>query len=212
MLSQAQKAKIKTIKQEYERNGFKEIHGNDGVWRPRTTGEVLEGVYLRVEPNADNWNRNKYFFDDQGKTLDLDGQPIALNGEVAVYGSVVFDDKMKKIRTGVNVAIIYCGEQANPGKKNATKLFTIMGKTNPDQVKDSSPMKQRDYPEARELIRDCRTFLGSEGKHNPTPTDIVKYAEKLINDSDDPNHKLLQEVKIIMAEDEKARKEQDVKK
>jgi hypothetical protein len=211
VLSQAQKQKIREIKAKYEKEGMKEVHGNDGVWRPKTIGEVLRGIYLRVETDADNWNRNKYYFDDKGKTLDQDGQPIALNGEIAVYGSVVFDDRMRRLPTGADVAIIYCGEQRNPGKKNPTKLFTIMSDMSPggcDTV-SSQPapeMKKADYPAAQELIKDCVTFLADEGNPNPSPVEIVNYAEKLINDSDEPDTQILTEVKILMAEKEKALK------
>lgn len=213
MLSKAQKAKIREIKQKYEQAGMKEVHGNDGVWRPKQSGEVLEGFYLRVETNADNWNRNKYYFYDKGKTLDQDGQPIAINDEISVYGSVVFDERMRRVPTGARVAIIYCGEQANPGKKNPTKLFTLMSDQTPREdnapknEKKAQKMEENDYHAARELIKDCKTFLADEGNKNPSPTEIVKYAENLINDSDNPDRKLLSEVKILMAEEEKTRKE-----
>jgi hypothetical protein len=211
VLSQAQKTKIKEIKAKYEKEGMKEVHGNDGVWRPKTIGEVLRGIYLRVEPAADNWNRNKYYFDDKGKTLDQDGHPISLNGEIAVFGSVVFDDRMRRLPTGADVAIIYCGEQRNPGKKNPTKLFTIMSNLSPGEadnplLQPAPEMKRAHYPAAQELIKDCKTFLNDEGNKNPTPAEIVNYAEKLINDSEDPDTQLLSEVKILMAEEEKSLK------
>jgi len=216
VLSQAQKAKINEIKAKYEKKGMKEIHGNDGVWRPKIIGEVLRGIYLRVETDADNWNRNKYYFDDKGKTLDQEGHPIALNGEIAVFGSVVFDDRMRRLPTGADLAIIYCGEQRNPGKKNPTKLFTIMSDQSPGNELNAShepapEMRQADYPAAQELIKDCITYLADEGKKNPTPAEIVNYAKKLINDSDEPDTQILTEVKILMAEKEKALKNEEGK-
>jgi hypothetical protein len=214
VLSQAQKNKIKTIKARYEGEGMREVHGRDGVWRPKIVGEVLKGVYLRVEANADNWNRNKYFFDDKCQTKDQDGQPIALKGEIAVFGSVVFDDKMSRIPTGADVAIIYCGEKANLGKKNPTKLFDIMSKKIIKPSEESNPkprpeMKQVDKPAARELIRDCVTFLQDDGNYDPTPKDIMKYAEKLVKDGDDQDPQLLKDVESILDEKEKARKKRE---
>jgi len=214
MLSQSQKNKIREIKQQYEQAGLKEVHGNDGVWRPKVTGEVLEGYYLRKEAEADNWNRDKYYFDDQGKTLDPDGQRIAINNEIAVFGSVVFDERMRRVPIGAKVAIIYCGEQRNPGKKNPTKLFTIMSDQYPGEIDQASSqsapeMKRADYPAAQEVIKDCKTFLNNEGNNNPAPGEIVQYAEKLINDSDGPDTQLLSEVKILMAEEEKSLKNEE---
>lgn len=213
-LSQAQKNKIKELKAQFEREGMKEVHGNDGVWRPKVFGEVLRGIYLRMEPDADNWNRNKYFFDDKGQTKDPDGEPIALKGEIAVFGSVVFDDKMRKIPVGANVAIIYCGEQANPGKKSATKLFTIMSThiTTPQGESEENStvtMKKTEYPAAEDLIKDCITLLADEGNKNPTPEEIVDYATKVINDSPEPDTRTLNQVKIIMAEKVKAQKKKE---
>ena len=160
--------------------------------------------------------QNKYYFDDKGKTLDQEGHPIALNGEIAVFGSVVFDDRMRRLPTGADLAIIYCGEQRNPGKKNPTKLFTIMSDQSPGNELNAShepapEMRQADYPAAQELIKDCITYLADEGKKNPTPAEIVNYAKKLINDSDEPDTQILTEVKILMAEKEKALKNEEGK-
>lgn len=213
-LTQAQKNKIKEIKAQFEREGMKEVHGNDSVWRPKVFGEVLRGIYLRMEPDSDNWGRNKYFFDDKGQTKDKDGEPIALKGEIAVFGSVVFDDKMRKIPVGANIAIIYCGEQANPGKKSATKLFSIMSThitTSQSESEENSKtsMKKTEYPAAEELIKDCKTLLADEGNKNPTPNDIVDYATKLTNESPEPDTQTLNEVKILMAEEVKAQKKKE---
>ncbi|WP_321422796.1 hypothetical protein [uncultured Methanobacterium sp.] len=212
-LNQAQKNKIKEIKAQFEREGMKEVHGNDGVWRPKIFGEVLRGIFLRMEPDSDNWGRNKYFFDDKGQTKDQDGEPIALKGEIGVFGSVVFDDKMRKIPVGAEVGIIYCGEQANPGKKSATKLFSIMSKRTTSQTvseeNSTNTMKKTEYPAAEELIKDCKTLLADEGNKNPTPNDIVNYATKLTNESPEQDTQTLNEVKILMAEEVKSQKKKE---
>lgn len=212
-MSKAQKEKIKAIKKGYEAKGMKEIKAPDGTWRPKRIGEVLEGEYLEREEDADNYHRNKYYFTDNG-TLKENGRPVGLNGRVAVFGSITLDERMSMIPIGANVAIIYCGEKVNPGFKNPTKLFTVMSDQEieitpeePTLEEDEKPVNLGvDDPMARELIRDCITLLKSDGNHNPTEADIADYAEKLINESDEPDRGLLTNVQLILAEEVKKKK------
>lgn len=213
MLSKVQREKIKSIKREYEKKGMKEIKVPDGVWRPKNVGEVLEGEYLEREENADSYNRNKYHFTDNGQLKDSNGRPVGLKGRVAVFGSITLDDRMSRIPIGANVVIIYCGEKVNPGFKQPTKLFTVMSDEEieitpePTLEADDKPVNLGvDDPMARELIRDCITLLKSDGNHNPTEADIAEYAEKLINESDEPDRGLLTNVQLILAEEVKKKK------
>ena len=105
-----------------------EIKPPDGLWRPKIVGEFLEGKYLEMEPNADNYNRNKYYFSDTGKLKDEQGNSIGVKGRIAVFGSVTLDDLMLRVPLGTDVGIIYEGEKINRGKKRPTKLFSLMSK------------------------------------------------------------------------------------
>jgi hypothetical protein len=207
-----QRAKIKEIKEEYERDGLKEIKGRDGVWRPTVVGETFRGEYLERVPDADNYHRNKYVFSDEQELKDNRGRLLGLEGKISVFGGVTMDDRMEWIPLGAQVAIIYCGEKANPGIKNPTKLFTVMSdreldinevatpKTEkPDAKGGASNLTGFDDPEAREMIKDSRTFLDSEGKKNPTILEVADYAEKLVKSEDKPNLQLLENVQIILA-------------
>jgi len=198
---------------------MKEIKAPDGIWRPKTIGEVLEGEYLEREEDADNYHRNKYHFTDNGQLKDPNGRPVGLKGKVAVFGSITLDERMSMIPIGANVAIIYCGEQVNQGFKAPTKLFTVMSDQEieltteeekiPEEVKSPQANLGVDDPMARELIRDCITLLKSDGNHNPTEADIAEYAEKLINESDEPDRGLLTNVQLILAEELKKKKTEE---
>lgn len=202
-LSRAQKEKIRKIKRGYEQKGLREIKGIDGVWRPNTIGEVLEGEYLEFEENADSYNRNKYTFTDNGQLKDSSGKPVGLEGRVSIFGSVTLDDKMKRIPIGASVAIIFCGEKINQGVKNPTKLFTVMSdnEEEPEEETNSSEIMPQDDPMARDLIKDCETFLDSEGKKNPSILDIANYAQKILQEDDNPDEQLLDQVHTILARD-----------
>lgn len=206
MMSKVQREKIKAIKREYVKKGMKEVKAPDGVWRAKRIGEVLEGEYLEREEDADSYHRNKYFFTDNGQLKD-NGRPVGMNGRVAVFGSITLDDRMSMIPIGANVAIIYCGEKVNPGFKQPTKLFTVMSDKE-NEITEDSPQQSTtktglgiDDPMAREMIRDCKTFLDSEGNKNPSILDIANYAEELINTEDEPNLQLLDNVQLILARD-----------
>lgn len=216
-LTQSQKAKIKEIKRKYEQEGMKEIKGRDGVWRPTVIGESFKGEYLECVPDADNYHRNKYIFSDDGQLKDPNGRPVGQDDHLALFGGVALDDRMSWIPIGSQVAIIYCGEKPNPGYKNPTKLFTVMSDRELDVPVDTTPTTQRDEsesttpehsnlnnfddPRAREMIKDCKTFLDSEGKKNPTILEIADYAEEIINSEDEPDERLLDGVQIILARD-----------
>jgi len=211
-MSKAQREKIKAIKKGYEAKGMKEIKAPDGVWRPKIIGEVLEGEYLEREEDADSYHRNKYYFTDNG-TLKDNGRPVGLQGRVAVFGSITLDERMSMIPIGANVAIIYCGEKVNPGFKAPTKLFTVMSDQEIEPEDKDSPSQETshepgpgmamvaDDPRARELIKDCKTFLDSEGNKNPSILDIAGYAEKIIQSEDEPDLELLDHVHIVLARD-----------
>lgn len=207
-MSKAQREKIKAIKKGYEAKGMKEVKAPDGVWRPKVIGEVLEGEYLEREEDADSYHRNKYYFTDNG-TLKDNGKPVGLNGRVAVFGSITLDERMSMIPIGANVAIIYCGEKVNPGYRKPTKLFTVMSDqeieiteetSNPGKTGSVAAMPTDD-PRARELIRDCKTFLDSEGKTNPSILEIAEYAEGIIEADETPDPELLDHVHIVLARD-----------
>ena len=213
MLSKAQREKIKTIKRGYEAKGMKEVKAPDGVWRAKSIGEVLEGEYLEREEDADSYHRNKYYFTDNGMLKD-NGRPVGLNGRVAVFGSITLDERMSMIPIGANVAIIYCGEKVNQGFKAPTKLFTVMSDQEVELDEKETPSQETpqhepgpgtamvaDDPQAREMIRDCKTFLDSEGKKNPSILDIADYAEKIIKSEDEPDLELLDHVHIVLARD-----------
>lgn len=211
-LTQSQRAKIKEIKTKYEQEGMKEIKGRDGVWRPTVIGESFKGEYLECVPDADNYHRNKYIFSDDGQLKDSNGRPVGQDGHLALFGGVALDDRMSWIPIGSQVAIIYCGEKPNPGYKNPTKLFTVMSDRELDVPVDTTPSAREeepapksndlnnfDDPLAREMIKDCKTFLDSEGIKNPTPLDIAGYAEEIINSEDEPDERLLDGVQTILA-------------
>lgn len=206
VLSKVQMAKIEAIKKEYEKQGLKEIKAPDGVWRPKVIGDTFRSKYLDFEPDADNYHRNKYTFADDGQLKDEEGRPVGLKGHIYLFGSTTLDDPMALIPIGSDVGIIYCGEKVNPGFKQPTKLFFVM--SNQEKEVSDSPGKPAakpglgvDDPAARETIRDCKTFLDSEGKKNPSILDIANYAEELINSEEEPNLELLDNVQLILAKD-----------
>jgi hypothetical protein len=218
MLSKVQQEKIRSIKQGYEHKGMKEVKARDGVWRPKNIGEVLEGEYLEREEDADSYHRNKYHFTDNGMLKDSNGRPVGIDGRVAVFGSITLDERMSKIPIGANVAIIFCGEKVNPGFKNPTKLFTVMSNQEIEITPEEESITEEDKnaqiigvddPQARELIKDCITYLKDEGNHNPTEEEIAEYAKKLIYDSDEPNRELLTNVQLILAEKVKKKKAEE---
>nr|WP_319372493.1 hypothetical protein [uncultured Methanobacterium sp.] len=207
MLSKAQREKIEAIKREYEKQGLKEIKAPDGIWRPKIIGETFRSKYLAFEPDADNYHRNKYTFADDGQLKDENGRPVGLKGHIYLFGSITLDDPMALIPIGADVGIIYCGERVNPGFKQPTKLFTVMSDKE-NEITEDSPQQSTpktglgmDDPMAREMIRDCKTFLDSEGNKNPSILDIANYAEELINSEDEPNLGLLDNVQLILARD-----------
>jgi len=191
-----------------------EIKPPDGIWRPRIIGEFLEGEYLEMEPHADNYDRKKYSFSDTGQLKDEEGNSIGVKGRIAVFGSVTLDDLMLRVPIGTTVGIIYEGEKINRGKKRPTKLFSLMSKDRiPEEelgnidtsgTNSSTPTSTDlsvDDSTARELIRDCVAYLESEGNYSPSQQDIADYAEKLINEGDEPDKKLLDLIMSILAQD-----------
>jgi hypothetical protein len=207
-LTTAQRGKIREIKEKYKKEGLKEIKGRDGVWRPTVIGESFKGKYLECVPDADNYHRNKYIFSDDNELKDSNGRLVGLDGRIALFGGVTLDDSMAWIPIGAQVGVIYCGERPNPGYKRATKLFTVMSDKELDvPMNISTPTKKPaadlaiDDEAARELIKDCKTFLDSEGKKNPSILQIADYAEELINSEDEPNLQLLDNVQLILAQD-----------
>jgi hypothetical protein len=208
-LTSAQRGKIREIKEKYRKEGLKEIKGRDGVWRPTVIGESFKGEYLECVPDADNYHRNKYIFSDDNELKDSNGRLVGLDGRIALFGGVTLDDSMAWIPIGAQVGVIYCGERPNPGYKRATKLFTVMSDKELDvPMNISTPTKKKpaadlaiDDEAARELIKDCKTFLDSEGKKNPSILDIANYAEKIIQEDDKPDHQLLDQVHTILARD-----------
>jgi len=204
-MTRAQKEKIKEIKRKYEQQGLREIKGRDGVWRPSIIGETLEGEYLEFEEDADSYHRNKYTFKDTGELKDESGKPVGLEGCISIFGSVALEDKMKRIPIGANVAIIFEGEKINQGFKNPTKLFTVMSNQEVE-VEEETPRESKatmalDAPNAREMIRDCKTFLDSEGIKNPSILEIAEYAEGIIEGDEKPDLELLDHVHTILARD-----------
>ena len=207
VLSKAQMAKIEAIKREYEKQGLKEVKAPDGVWRPKVIGDTFRSKYLDFEPDADNYHRNKYTFADDDQLKDEEGRPVGLKGHIYLFGSTTLDDPMALIPIGSEVGIIYCGERVNPGFKQPTKLFFVMSDKVKEITEESSAQSTSktglgvDDPAAREMIRDCKTFLDSEGKKNPSILQIADYAEELINSEDEPNLQLLDNVQLILAQD-----------
>lgn len=215
-MSKAQREKIKAIKREYEQEGLKEVKGRDGIWRPTDIGESFKGEYLECVPDADNYHRNKYIFSDNDGFKDSTGRPVGLDGCIGLFGSITLDDRMAWIPIGAKVGIIYCGERVNPGFKRPTKLFTVMSdeeieiSPEPTLESDDKPVNLGvDDPMARELIKDCITLLKSDGNHNPKEADIAEYAEKLINESEEPDRGLLTNVQLILAEELKKKKTEE---
>jgi hypothetical protein len=93
---------------------WEEIIPESDIWRP-DVGDVFIGVYLKVTPNAGNWNKNKYTF----KTPE---------GEKHIYGTLDLDNKMALARIGEMIRIELKAKIRQPAPKKDFLNFKVWHK------------------------------------------------------------------------------------
>lgn len=82
-----------------------------GVWKPEKDGDEFIGVLVKSELST-KYDKN-YIYSFETK-----------EGHTIVYGSAVLDDKMKYVKVGQAVKIVFKGMQKN-AKKQDTKIFEV---------------------------------------------------------------------------------------
>lgn len=89
---------------------FKKIE-NDGVWKPVTVGESVEGTYVGKDENVGGFDSTIYHLN-------------TVNGPLSVWGSAILDQNMVYVKLNQKVKIVFTG--TTPSKKgNDTKLFDV---------------------------------------------------------------------------------------
>ena len=90
---------------------WKKVQSN--VWRPEAVDESIEGILIKKEPSTE-YDNNEYEID-----------VVESNGVIRrkVYGTTVLDDRMKDVKVGQAVKIIYKGEKKV--KKGMSKMFEV---------------------------------------------------------------------------------------
>lgn len=82
-----------------------------GVWKPETDGDSIEGVYIGKDTEVGQYDSTAYHMEN-------------LKGQWTIWGSTVLDDKMRYIKEGTQIKIVYKGKQKN-SKGQETKMYEV---------------------------------------------------------------------------------------
>jgi hypothetical protein len=93
---------------------FKKIE--PGIWKPEKKGDELVGLLVGSDDS------NKY--DSKVYHLEVEGEDGKAN-QTVVFGTAVLDDRMRFVKPGQTVKIVYQGTEPNK-KGQDTKMFDVL--------------------------------------------------------------------------------------
>ena len=88
---------------------FEEV--NPTVWKPAQDGDMIEGKLVNKQPSP-RYDNQIYHIETKS------------NGQLAIFGTTVLDDRMAYVNVGESVRITYKGTQKN-SKGQDTKIFKV---------------------------------------------------------------------------------------
>jgi len=146
--------------------GWKKVEGSSNVWKPEKENEEITGTYTKKVQEDGNWGlKNKY-------TIVTD------EGEKVIYGTTGLDELFNSVDLGEEVLIIYKGESPSKPPKKPFKLFEMYHKPT------AKSLEMKDDPEARTTIDIIKQDLIGQGIRDPTPQEIIDFAEKTSEEYD----------------------------
>lgn len=96
---------------------FKKI--DPGVWKPKEAEEAIEGVLISIDEDSGKFNSMIYHIEnDKGE-------------QIVVFGSTILNDRMKYIKEGDYLKIVYKGITKNSNKQDVKLYDVYKGETTP---------------------------------------------------------------------------------
>ncbi len=151
-----------------EKRNWVPVPHKNGIWDPSLEDNILEGKYIKKEPAPFRGRPNtKYMLESE--------HLVNVGGKVCFYGSAVLNADMIDIPFGYYIKLEFKGvsPSKDPSKKG-TKLFEIevdmpkddplYKKLYPNDENQTSGMRTKSYPEARNMIDHYLEVLKDEFK------------------------------------------------
>lgn len=89
------------------------------AWKPEKEGDSVEGLFTRMEENVGDNNSNMYYLEqDNGETI-------------GVWGSTVLDVRLKNVKVGEMVKVVYQGVKKSEKTKRDYKDYDVYHKPAP---------------------------------------------------------------------------------
>ena len=82
------------------------------TWKPENANDEIVGIFVKAESDVGTNNSMLYH-------MEVDKKPMA------VWGSVILDQKMNAVKPSDMIKIIYLGKGEAKGGKNAPKLYDV---------------------------------------------------------------------------------------